>query len=71
MAVAVEDVVSRERYEVSGRQDEMNALLHQLPHVEVVRIHERCRRDPEHVAGMQILVHCTSEKLNGIGRDFR
>ena len=51
---------------MTARQDKVNAFLHQLSHIKVVRIHKRSRRDAEHVARMQAFRHSPCEELHRI-----
>ncbi len=49
----------------------MHALLHELPDIEVPRIHERCRRDAKHVARIDRFSHGLQEELTGIAELIR
>ncbi len=65
MAIAVEDVVCREGDHMSAGEQVVDARLHQLSNIEVVRIHERRGRDAEDVLGVEIFGEDPFEKFLG------
>lgn len=70
-SVSVQDVVSGKRDDVSARQNKVNALFHELPDIEIPRIHEGCRRDAKHVARIDRLSHRLQKELAGIAELVR